>query len=101
VALIADLIETFLLPADLFDRLKARAVTAHQLTDIQGADQLLAMPPMGQQKRSELLAEMLWICPREKENSVHFNCLPVEAAGMGGGGLRVLLSGADKADSAP
>ncbi len=36
---------------------------------------------MGQQKPSELLAEILRICPREKENSDHFNCLPAEAAG--------------------
>ncbi len=53
VALIADLIETSLLPADPCDRPKARAVTVHQLTDIQHAEKLLAMPPMGQQKLSE------------------------------------------------
>jgi hypothetical protein len=95
VVLIADLIESVPLPADPFDRLKARLVTAHQLTDIQRVEKLLALPTMGQQKPSELLAEMLRICPRGEENSVFFNCLFLQKLPQE---LRVLLSEADMAD---
>jgi hypothetical protein len=95
VVLIADLVETSPLPADPFDQLKGRLVTAHQLTDIQRVEKLLALPPLGKQKPSELLAEMVRICPRGEENSVFFNChflqkLPRE--------LRILLSETDMSD---
>jgi hypothetical protein len=95
VVLIADLIETSPLPADPFDRLKARLVTAHQLTDMQKVERLLSLPAMGQQKPSELLAEMLRFCPRGEENSVFFNCLFLQKLPRE---LRVLLSEADMAD---
>jgi uncharacterized membrane protein YgcG len=93
--LIADLVETSPLPADPFDQLKGRLVTAHQLTDIQRVEKLLALPPLGKQKPSELLAEMVRICPTGEENSVFFNChflqkLPRE--------LRILLSETDMSD---
>ena len=95
VVLISDLVETRPLPENPFDRLRERLLTAHQLTDIQRVEKLLSLPPLGKQKPSELLAEMLRICPRGEENSVFFNChflqkLPRE--------LRVLLSEADMAD---
>jgi hypothetical protein len=45
------------LPADPFDQLKGRLVTAHQLTDIQRVKKLLTLPPLGKQKPSVLLAE--------------------------------------------
>jgi hypothetical protein len=48
VVLVADLIKTVPLPADPFDRLKARLVTAHQLTDMQKVEKLLSFPAMGQ-----------------------------------------------------
>jgi hypothetical protein len=95
VVLIADLIETFPLPADPFDRLKACLVTAHQLTDMQKVEKLLSLPTMGQQKPSELLAEMLRFCPRGEENSVFFNCLFLQKLPRE---MRVLLSEADMAD---
>jgi hypothetical protein len=95
VVLIADLIETVCLPADPFDRLKARLVTAHQLTDMQKVEKLLSFPAMGQQKPSELLAEMLRYCPRGEENSVFFNCLFLQKLPRE---LRILLSEADMAD---
>ncbi len=95
VVLIADLIETSPLPADPFNRLKARLVTAHQLTDMQKVEKLLSFPAMGQQKPSKLLAEMLRFCPRGEENSVFFNCLFLQKLPRE---LRVLLSEADMAD---
>jgi hypothetical protein len=95
VVLITDLIETSPLPANPFDWLKARLVTAHQLTKIQHVEKLLSLPPMGQQKPSELLVEMIRICPRGEENSVFFNCLFLQKLPRE---LRVLLSEADMPD---
>jgi hypothetical protein len=95
VVLIADLVETRPLPENPFDLLRARLLTAHQLTDIQQVEKLLALPLLGKQKPCELLVEMMRICPRGEENSTFFNChflqkLPRE--------LRVLLSEADMSD---
>jgi hypothetical protein len=78
VVLIADLVETRPLPENPFDLLRARLLTAHQLTDIQRVEKLLALPPLGKQKLSELLAEMMRICPRGEENSTGF-CLHVSS----------------------
>jgi hypothetical protein len=38
-------------------------------------EQLFSLPPLGAPKLSELLAEMLRLCPRGKENNSFFNCL--------------------------
>jgi hypothetical protein len=45
----------------------------HQLTDIQGVEQLFNMLSLAAQKLSELLAEMLRLCPRDQENNAFFN----------------------------
>jgi hypothetical protein len=50
-------------------------LAAHQLTDIQRVEQLFNLPPLRAQKPSELLAEMLRLCPRGQENNAFFNCL--------------------------
>jgi hypothetical protein len=89
VTLIADLVETNPLPDDCFNRLRARLLSAHQKTDLQRVNEILEMPTLGAQKPSELLAEMLRICPRGEEDSIFFKCtylnkLPRE--------LRILLS---------
>ncbi len=96
VVLIADLIETFPLLTDPFDWLKARLVTAHQLTNIQHVEKLLSLRVMGQQKPSELQAEIIRICPGGEENFVFFNCLFLQKLPRE---LRVLLSEADMADT--
>jgi hypothetical protein len=81
VVLIVDLIETTPLPADLFNRMKARLVMAYQLTDIQKVEKLIQLPSMGQQKPSKLLVEMLRFCPRGAENLFFFQLtFPAEAA---------------------
>jgi hypothetical protein len=95
VSLIADLVEADPLPANPYTELRCRLLAAHQLTDIQRVEQLFNLPPLGAQKPSELLAEMLRLCPRGQENNAFFNCfylnkLPRE--------LRILLSEADMAD---
>jgi hypothetical protein len=66
------------LPANPYTQLKARQLAAHQLTDYQRVKQIFQLPPLGAQKPSELLAEMLQLCPRGQENSLFFY-VPVPA----------------------
>jgi hypothetical protein len=75
VCLIADLVEADPLPENPYMELRRRLLAAHQLTDIQRVEQLHNLPPLGSQKPSELLAEMLRLCPRGQENNAFFNCL--------------------------
>jgi hypothetical protein len=58
-------------------------------------EQLHNLPPLGAQKPSELLAEMLRLCPRGQENNAFFNCLFLNKLPRE---LRILLSEADMAD---
>jgi hypothetical protein len=58
-----------------YTELRRRLLAGHQLTDIQRVEQLFNLPPLGAQKPSELLAEMLRLCPRGQENNAFFNCL--------------------------
>jgi hypothetical protein len=75
VCLIADLVEADPLPENPYTELRRRLLAAHQLTDIRRVEQLHNLPPLGSQKPSELLAEMLQLCPRGQENNAFFNCL--------------------------
>ena len=50
-------------------------MTAYQLTNIQRVEMLFNLPPLGAQKPSELLAEMIRLCPRGQENNDLFNYL--------------------------
>jgi hypothetical protein len=95
VCLIADLVEADPLPANPYTELRRRLLAAHQLTDIQRVEQLHSLPPLGSQKPSELLAEMLRLCPRGQENNTFFNCLFLNKLPRE---LRILLSEADMAD---
>ena len=95
VCLIADLVEADPLPANPYTELRRRLLAAHQLTDIQRVEQLHSLPPLGSQKPSELLAEMLRLCPRGQENNAFFNCLFLNKLPRE---LRILLSEADMAD---
>jgi hypothetical protein len=96
VSLIADLVEVDPLPANPNTELRHRLLAAHQLTDIQRVEQLFNLPPLGAQKPSELLVEMLRLCPRGQENNAFFNCLFLNKLLRE---LRILLSEADMADS--
>jgi hypothetical protein len=55
-------------------------------------EQLFNLPPLVAQKPSELLAEMLRLCPRGQENNAFFNCLNLNKLPRE---LRILLSEAD------
>ena len=89
---IADLVEADPLPENPYTELRRRLL---QLTDIQRVEQLFNLPPLGSQKPSELLAEMLRLCPRGQENNAFFNCLFLNKLPRE---LRILLSEADMAD---
>jgi hypothetical protein len=95
VSLIADLVEADLLPQNPYTELRRRLLAAHQLTDIQRVEQLFNLPPLEAQKPSELLAEMLSLCPRGQENNTFFNCLFLNKLPRE---LRILLSEGEMAD---
>ncbi len=95
MSLIADLVEVDPLPANPYTELHWRLLAAHQLTDIQRVEQLFNLPPLGAQKPSELLAEMLRLCPRGQENNAFFNCLFLNKLPRE---LRILLLEAEMAD---
>jgi hypothetical protein len=95
VSLIADLVEADPLPANPYTELRCRLLAAHQLTDIQRVKQLFNLRPLAAQKPSELLAEMLRLCPRGQENNAFFNCLFLNKLPRE---LRILLSEAEMAD---
>jgi hypothetical protein len=90
-----DLVEADPLPANPYTELRCHLLAAHQLTDIQRVEQLFNLPPLGAKKPSELLAEMLPLCPRGQENNAFFNCLFLNKLPRE---LRILLSEAEMAD---
>ena len=52
--------------------LKEALLAAHQLTDCQRVKMLLAMGSLGGRKPSELLADMLEICPPGQQGNIFF-----------------------------
>ncbi len=50
--------------------LKEALLQSHQLTDFQRVEMLLAMGPLGGRKPSELLADMLEICPPGQQQNI-------------------------------
>ena len=93
---IADFVEAEL-PADPYTQLRRRLVNAHQLSPYERVDLIAKLPLIGDQKPSELLTEMVRLCPRGEEQSVFFvymflNRLPRDIRGH--------LSGMDMADRA-
>jgi hypothetical protein len=58
-----------------YTELCRRLLAEHQKTNIQWVEQLFSLPPLGGQNLSELLAEMLRLCPSGQENNSFFNCL--------------------------
>jgi hypothetical protein len=94
VALIADLVEGDL-PVDAYDQLRLRLMDAHHLNDYQKVEQLHSLPALGAQKPSEMLAEMLRLCPRGHEASPFFTYLFLHRLPRQ---LRVLLATEDHAD---
>ena len=57
---------------DPYTHLKERLMGSHQLTDYQRIEQLIAMDSLGDRKPSQLLAQMLEVCPAGEERSKFF-----------------------------
>jgi hypothetical protein len=71
VGLVLDLLEQ----ADAttpYTSLKHRLLAAHELTDFQRIEKLFQLEPLGSRKPSELLGEMLELCPRGQEDNMFF-----------------------------
>jgi hypothetical protein len=83
------------LPDNPYTQLKARFLAAYQLTDYQREEQIFQLPPLGAQKPSELLAEMLRLCPWGQESSLFFTYLFLHRLPRE---LRVLLRDVDHND---
>jgi hypothetical protein len=94
VALIADLVEGDL-PVDAYNQLRLRLMDAHHLNNYQKVEQLHSLPALGAQKPSEMLAEMLRLCPSGHEASPFFTYLFLHRLPRR---LRVLLATEDHAD---
>ena len=90
----ADLVETT--PAeDPYTQLKQRLLAAHQLTPFQRSEKLLDLPMLGANKPSELMQQMLELCPKGDETSTLFQCLFLHCLPAD---LRVLLAYLDHSD---
>ena len=55
-----------------YDQLKERLCSAHQLTDFQRVEKMFQMDSLGGRKPSELLHEMMELCPTGHEDSPFF-----------------------------
>ncbi len=75
MVLIVDLVEAVLLPENPYMKFLCCLLAVHQLPDIQMVEQLFNLPPLTSKKPSELLAEMLRLCPKGKENNAFYHCL--------------------------
>jgi hypothetical protein len=80
---------------EVYEALKQRLLSSHQMTWYQRTERLLAMPTLGTRKPSELMAEMLEICPRGEEKSELFACLFLQRLPRE---IRVLLAKVDHKD---
>ena len=67
-----DILEMRPLLPDAFTRLRDRLVSSHSLNAYQQLDQLLALPALGGQRPTSLLATMLQLCPPGKEATMFF-----------------------------
>lgn len=62
-------------PADSFTALKAALLSTHQLTEIQKADKLFSMEPLGAKRPMDLLSEMMELVPPGEEKTKLFAML--------------------------
>jgi hypothetical protein len=91
---VADIVEAP--PSGLaYDTIKQCLLASHQMTGFQRAERLFAMPALGARKPSELMAEMLEICPHDEEKTKLFACLFLQRLPRE---IRVLLARVDHKD---
>jgi hypothetical protein len=73
-----DIAEQLPLPPDAFFRMRDRLVASHSLDAYQRLEQLMALPALGGQRPSALLAQMRQLCPPGEETSLLFRYLFVQ-----------------------
>ena len=82
-------------PAAPYSKLKEALLASHQLTDFQRVELLHAMEPLGSRKPSELLADMLEMCPVDQQSNIFFAVLFLQRLPKD---IRVLLTHEDHTD---
>ena len=82
-------------PVQPFNKLKEALLASHILTDFQKVELILAMEPLGARKPSELLADMLELCPADQQNNIFFAALFLQRLPRE---IRVLLTHEDHSD---
>ena len=82
-------------PAAPYSKLKEALLASHQLTDFQRVELLHAMEPLGSRKPSELLADMLEMCPVDQQSNIFFAVLFLQRLPRD---IRVLLTHEDHTD---
>ena len=78
-----------------YSKLKEALLSSHHLTDFQRVELLHAMEPLGSRKPSELLADMLELCPIDQQNNIFFSVLFLQRLPRD---IRVLLTHEDHTD---
>ncbi len=76
-------------PPDAYQQLKTRLLAAHTLTEFQRMDKLLSAKPLGGQKPSDLLHELVQFCPEGESQSKIFRYLFLQRLQAE---LRIILS---------
>ena len=82
-------------PVAAYSKLKEALLSSHHLTDFQRVELLHAMEPLGSRKPSELLADMLELCPIDQQNNIFFSVLFLQRLPRD---IRVLLTHEDHTD---
>jgi hypothetical protein len=67
-----DIVEMRPLPADAYNRLRDRLVSTHSLDAYQRLEQLIALPALGDQRPTALLAQLLQLCPPGEDKTLFF-----------------------------
>jgi len=67
-----DILEMRPLPPDAFTRLRDRLVSTHSLDAYQRLELLLALPALGGQRPTAMLAQLLQLCPPGEESTLFF-----------------------------
>ena len=75
--------------------LKQALLASHEMTDFQRVEMLHSMEPLGGRKPSELLADMLELCPVHQQNNVFFVVLFLQRLPRE---IRILLTHEDHSD---
>jgi hypothetical protein len=77
-AQVDDIAEQIPQPPDAFFRMRDRLVASHSLDSFQRLEILLALPALGGQRPSALLAQMRQLCPPGEENGLIFRGLFIQ-----------------------